>query len=220
MRSRLWATKTVPVAVLAAVALLAPVASSRTKYSVLHDFGASDDGNVPSGPPVLGDGGNLYGVTGGGPGQYGNGVLFELTRQADGRWSEQVLYSFSGGSDGANPWGGLIFDGSGNLYGTTDGSPVTKSEVFELAHVSGGWNFSVLYDNGAGHGLLLDKAGNLYGSIGPGDYFAIGAIGELSPASNGWTYTQLYPFCNQYHCADGYEPVFPPIWDAHGHLLG
>jgi uncharacterized repeat protein (TIGR03803 family) len=92
--------------------------------------------------------------------------------------------------------------------------------VFELSPGAGGWTYSIPYDNGAGPGLVLGEAGNLYGNIGPGDYFGAGAIGELSPGSNGWTYTQLYSFCSQSRCQDGYGPLAPPIWDTHGNLYG
>lgn len=92
--------------------------------------------------------------------------------------------------------------------------------VFELTHGSSGWGNSVLYSDGAGPGLLMDKLGDLYGAIGPGDYFGLGAIGELSPGSSAWTYTQLYSFTCQPSCANGYGPPAPPIWDGKGNMWG
>jgi len=71
------------------VALLAfglvPATWGASKFKVLHSFGGPNDGNDPSGPPLLDDKGNLYGATGGGPGQYGYGVVYELTPKANGR---------------------------------------------------------------------------------------------------------------------------------------
>jgi uncharacterized repeat protein (TIGR03803 family) len=195
-----------------------PSAALGAKFRVLHNFGSSNDGNVPSGPLLLDDHGNLYGATGGGPGQYGYGVAFELLPQTNGSWNETILHTFA--SIDGSPWGAFIRDNAGNFYGTTVGGPISNSEAYELSPGSDGWNFSVLYSDGAGPGLLMDNLGNFYGSIGPGDYFGAGAIGELSPSTGGWTYTQLYSFCSQGNCADGDGEPAPPIWDGKGNLWG
>jgi uncharacterized repeat protein (TIGR03803 family) len=209
-------------AALVACLLLTNVAWAGGKYKVLHHFGAGKDGSVPSGPLTLDKKGNLYGVTGAGGGVgcdgYGCGTIFELTHQANGKWGERSLHAFADSGDGADPVGNLASDVSGNLYGTLEGAGPGQTAVFELEHKSGGWNFGMLYTQAVGPGLVLDKAGNVYGDIGPGDYFGAGAMGELSPAANGWTYTQLYSFCSQSHCADGRYPVDPPIWDTRGNL--
>jgi uncharacterized repeat protein (TIGR03803 family) len=207
---------------LVAISLLPLMSVAQSvKLKVLHNFGSSNDGNVPSGPLLLDGHGNLYGATSGGPGQYGYGILFKLAPQANGSWRESVLYTFLGGSNGGYPWGALIPDVSGNLYGTMQGylSSVAGG-VFALTRQSGGWNRAVLSNEYAGPGLALDKVGDLYGSIGPGDYFGLGAIGELSPGSSGWTYTQLYSYCSPSGCPGGYNPPAPPIWDASGNLWG
>ncbi len=188
------------------------------KLRVLHNFGSSLDGNVPSGPLFIDDRGDLYGATGGGPGQYGYGIAFELTPRANGSVHETILHTFA--SVDGSPWGAIITDGEGNLYGTTIGGPISNSEVYELSPGSNGWDFSVLYNGGAGPGLVMDGLGDLYGSLGPGDYFGLGAFGELSPSSSGWTYTQLYSFTCQPSCANGYDPPAPPTWDSKGNLWG
>lgn len=75
--------------------------------------------------------GNLYGETISG-GKDNDGVVFELSPMADGTWAETVLHSFSG-SDGSGPSYGLIFDPSGNLYGTAaGGGAYGNGTVFEI----------------------------------------------------------------------------------------
>lgn len=225
MKLNSYATITKKIALLVAVFALPLGAWSRTKYQVLHDFGASGDGVLPYGPPALDKKGNLYGVTtDGGTGSecsLGCGTVFELIPQANGTWQEELLHSFTAGSGGDSPWGGLVFDSSGDIYGTMRGYlSFAVGGVFELSPSSNGWSYAVIYADWGGPGVLMDKLGNLYGEIGPGDYHGVGAIGELSSGSNGWNYTQLYPFCSQQDCEDGYDPQAPPIWDRHGNLYG
>jgi hypothetical protein len=208
-------------ATLALMLALAPGALGRPKFKILHSFGAPHDGDTPSGALLLDDQGNLYGVTGGGPGEYGNGIVFELTPRANRAWKETILHSFTAGGGGAFPWGGLIFDDVGNLFGTMSGyGSFAVGGVFELSPGSGGWRYNIPYADGASPGLLIDSVGNLYGEMGPGQSGLYGAVAELSPGSGGWTYTQLYSFCSQQPCADGYGMPAPPIWDGKGNMYG
>jgi uncharacterized repeat protein (TIGR03803 family) len=188
------------------------------KLRVLHNFGSTMDGSVPSGPLILDSKGRLYGVTDGGPGQSGSGVAFALTPRNSGGWNETILHTFAE-TDGS-PWGSLTFGHEGTIFGTTIGGPASKSEAYQLISGPTGWSFNVLYPDGAGPGLLLDGFGNLYGSIGFGDYFGAGAIGELSPGTGGWTYTQLYSFCPETGCPTGLNPPSPPIFDGKGNMWG
>ena len=89
------------------------VFSWATKIKVLYNFGSSNDGNDPTGPPILAPSGNLYGMTGGGPGQNGNGVVYKLTKRAKGKWEESIPHKFAAHSDGALPWGNPVFDKTG-----------------------------------------------------------------------------------------------------------
>jgi len=207
--------------VLAACLLLASVASGGT-YKILHNFGAGSDGTYPNGPLLLSAAGNLYGVTANGGGSAcfgaGCGTVFELAPQGNGKWTEQILYVFEDNGDGAFPQGNLVQDAAGDLYGI-DGTDVGKPHgVFELMPGSGRWNLSLLWTKGYSPGLLLDEAGDIYGffSADPEK----GAIGELSPGPNGWTYTDLYDFCQPPSCHDGNEPESPLTWDRQGNLYG
>jgi uncharacterized repeat protein (TIGR03803 family) len=92
--------------------------------------------------------------------------------------------------------------------------------VYELTPTTGGWSFTVPYSGGAGPGVLSDSLDNLYGSIGIGDYFGEGAIGELSPDSGSWAYAQIYSACGSNGCPGGYNPPAPPVWDSKGNFWG
>ncbi len=118
---------------------LSPGANGKWRASVLHAFTGGNDGQTPYGGLVRDAGGNLYGTTdlGGGRGSCYNlycGTVYELSppRTKGGKWKEKILYRFRGKSDGGNPSAGMIFDGSGNLYGTTEiGGAYGWGTVFE-----------------------------------------------------------------------------------------
>jgi uncharacterized repeat protein (TIGR03803 family) len=204
---------------LALVSLLSlPTTAKSSTFKVLHSFGGQNDGAYPSGPLFVDSQGNLYGVTGGGPGEYGYGVVFELIPEINGTWTESVLHSFSAGNDGAQPRGELVSDQVGNLYGSLGGDGGLGG-IFELTPNNGSWNNTLIYSDYAAPGLLIDNIGNLYGEIGTGQSHA-GALGELSPGSGGWLYTELYNFCSHYGCPDGYTLPAPPIWDGKGNMYG
>jgi uncharacterized repeat protein (TIGR03803 family) len=116
---------------------------------------------------------------------YGYGVVFKLTRNADGSWTERVLHQFTG-KDGGNPLAALTFDSSGNLYGTaSSGGAYGYGVIFKLTPTSsGGWQYRALHDfndapaAGPAAGLIFDGAGNLYGTTTGGDG---GTVSELTP---------------------------------------
>lgn len=128
----------------------------------LYTFGAAPDGSDPRATLIRDAAGNLYGTAFYG-GSYGNGAVFKL----DPAGHETILYNFAGGTDGANPWGGLIRDAAGNLYGTTNhaGGACFCGTVFKLDPAG---NYSVLHTFAGTDGqypeapLLLYK-GALYG---------------------------------------------------------
>ncbi|MFZ0362334.1 MAG: Ig-like domain-containing protein [Terriglobales bacterium] len=113
---------------------------------VLYAFTGGADGGQPYAGVIFDPAGNLYGVTQAG-GAYNKGTVFELSPSKDG-WTETVLYSFTGGTDGSEPVGGLTIDTSGNLYGTTESGGdqlVQCGTVFELAPAAGNWTFTALH---------------------------------------------------------------------------
>lgn len=194
--------------------------------TALYEFKGGTDGYNPVGTLLFDHTGNLYGTTvEGGSGGYG--TVFELTPLEGGAWKEKVLYSFQGGSDGAFPESGLIFDGSGNLYGTTTEGGVCTfpgcGVVFKLSpRADGRWVESVIYafqgsDGGAPYaGLIFDSADNLYGTAEFGGPNNKGVVFQLSPHSGGWQETVLYVFSGP----DGAGPQAGVIFDAQGNLYG
>lgn len=153
--------------------------------SVVHEFTNGEDGGFPAADLIFDGAGNLYGTTSSG-GTYGNGVVFRLTSKSDGTWTESILHAFNG-ADGASPSGGLIFDTAGNLYGATGaGGRSGYGVVFKLAPSSGGtWRESVLhsflgYGQAPAGGVVMDKAGNLYGTASAGNNNH-GLVFEITP---------------------------------------
>jgi uncharacterized repeat protein (TIGR03803 family) len=207
---------------------------------VLYTFQGGSDGVDPIGNLVFDSAGNLYGVTaGGGTGapNSGYGTVYELSPNGSGGWTKTTLYNFQGGSDGTGPSAGLIFDGAGNLYGTTTlgggGNPSICTEgcgtVFKLSpNGSGGWSETVLYSFQGGTadglqpaGLNFDKSGNLYGVTTYGGIgcpnVGCGMVYELSPGGSGWTEKVLYQFQGK---SDGNFPQPLLTWDDSGNLYG
>jgi uncharacterized repeat protein (TIGR03803 family) len=181
--------------------------------------------------------GNLYGTTtAGGTGIQCNGLacgtVFKLSPSKDG-WKEEVLFSFSKVENGLIPKAGLIFDKSGNLYGTTTtgGGELYAGTVFRLSPgAHGGWTESVLYNfDGESNGypeadLVFDADGNLYGTAalegnsGCGNQDGCGGAFELTPQLDGtWTGTTLHLFTDS---PDAAYPVSGVTVDAQGNVYG
>jgi uncharacterized repeat protein (TIGR03803 family) len=188
---------------LGVVYLLQPQTNSTWKLNVLHAFTGGDDGSSASaGRLILDPAGDLYGVTTVG-GANGDGVVFEITH-TQGAWTLSPLYAFKDQPDGALPYGGLIFDKAGNLYGTTYYAGVHDvGTVYKLTHGKDEWIETVLYSfKGGSDGsspistLVSDAAGNLYGTTSDGGTScACGVIFKLAPGANGsWTETVPYRF--------------------------
>ena len=204
---------------------LSPGSGNSWTLTPLYSFGQSNQSVSPSSPLTLDAAGNLYGITLGG-GRYFYGSAFKLSNVA-GVWKEQILHSFGGPGDGAQPYGPLVIDAQGNLYGTTSaGGSTTWGIVFELTHQpSGAWTENLLYTFASGGspeaGLILDSAHNLYGTTSTGGAHGAGGVFRLTRVSqNGtlvWKYIQLYSFTAG---ADGSNPASPLTFDASGNLYG
>jgi len=158
------------------------------KETVLHTFTGGTDGGSPGASVLRDAAGNLYGTTGGG-GTYGYGVVFKLsptTRKLT------VLYTFTGGADGSNPYAGVVRDAPGNLYGTTDrGGTYGSGVVFKL-DITGKETVLHTFTGGTDGanpfaGLLRDNAGNLYGTTHEGGDltcdppYGCGVVFKLTP---------------------------------------
>jgi len=163
---------------------------------LLHSFNYDGkDGINPYAGLISDSAGNLYGTTeqgGTGTGDYcakGCGIIFELTPGKNGAWTRKILHNFNqDGVDGEAPTGGLIFDKDGNLYGTTQyGGASVEGTVYELTPSNGKWTEKVLHafngKDGARPwaGLILDSAGNLYGTTAEGGTHMDGVVFEITP---------------------------------------
>ena len=215
------------VTVLTIVTLILAI-SAAAEYKILHEFRMAKDGANPSGNLIMDAAGNLYGTTCCG-GAHGSGTVFKLKPNPDGTWEEIVLYSFTGGADGANPsaGGGVIFDKAGNLYDTTAGGGADGvGVVFKLTPKPDGvWTETVLHTftgaDGAypNAGLVLDTAGNLYGTTNVGGV-GEGVVFKLEPNLDGtWTESVLYDFWGGTG-GPGDFPLAGLTLDAAGNLYG
>lgn len=210
---------------------LSPKAGSGWTEKILHNFDKNGlDGFYPSGSVTLDAAGNVYGTTQRGGSKNGGGVVFELVHQTGGAWAEKLLFTFEyGGKSPYRPYAGLTFDSAGNLFGTTfAGGLYAFGTVFELTPTAGGhWTANLLYSfNPTGDSgdqpesnLVIDAAGNLYGTANRGGANGVGTVFELSPQADGpWTETTLHTFNNTN--ADGYQPMSGLTLDSAGNLYG
>jgi uncharacterized repeat protein (TIGR03803 family) len=216
------------IAVLGAVMfalVVTPSTWAADTLTILYSFQGGSDGAEPWSGLISDAAGNLYG-TAAGWGAGTNGVVFELSRTSSGAWSETVLYSFAGGSDGSNPVG-IVFDGKGNLFGLTrlgGDSLCACGTIFELSPNSGGgWTEQVLYRFSVStpssplNSPTLDSAGNLFVVTPNGGAGGRGAVFELSPNVNGgWTGRTIYSFSK----TSGLPSWGPVTLDSAGNLYG
>ena len=211
MKTKLWAL--LIISLFAALAISTPMQAQT--LTPLHDF-TGPDGSFPNAGVFRDSAGNLYGTTYSG-GALGFGTVFKI----DTNNNETVLYSFAGGTDGANPIAPVLRDSAGNLYGTTPtgGSPVCQcGTVFK---VSSSGKETVLYRFRGGTdgatptaGLVRDSAGNLYGTTSTGGTYNNGTVFKVNASSKE---SVLYSFTGG---SDGGTPSFGLIRDTAGDLYG
>jgi len=199
----------------------APAHAQTAREGVVHNFGFPNpaDGLGPTAGVLPDSEGNLYGTTSGG-GAAGNGTVYKV----DSTGRETVLYSFTGGPDGGNPYAGVIRDPAGHLYGTTRFGGTANAGVVYKLDTAG--NPTVLYpftggDDGSGPiaGVIRDSAGNLYGTTGYGGDMNCGVsvgCGVVYMLDTAGHQTVLHTFMGG---ADGQLPV-GLIRDSVGNLYG
>lgn len=204
--------------------LVAPAVKTKPWiYKTLYRFTGGFDGGQPIAGLIIDAKRNLYGTTS--SGGAGLGLVFELSPVQGGGWQETVLHTFEY-ADGAVPSARLLFDATGNLYGTTQlGGSNSYGTAFELTpSEGGGWTETVLYNFGADldgsmpvAGLTFDQQGNLYGTTENGGINGdFGTVFELTPTAQGWTETILISFTGVYSSAPRAEVIF----DAAGNIYG
>ena len=213
-----------------------------SKESVVYGFNSVAGGQGPNGGFVRDTNGNFYGTTERGgydkrpcKQSFGCGVVFELSPSG----TENVLYTFTGGPDGSSPNGGLVFDGKGNLYGTTYGGGAGNRRkkagtVFQLSSTG---IETVLHRFGAykgdgqfpSTGLVMDAKGNLYGTTNAGGFdgyydgaghdFCVRGCGTVFEINTSGVETTFYTF-KGWKNKDGAEPIAGLILDAKGNFYG
>jgi len=206
---------------------LTPPAHGQTVWTetVLHSFcsqpscaaGIGDGSNPSSG--LVAYEGSLYGTTEGG-GSTGNGTVFKLTPNGTA-WTYTVLYSFKGGSDGSDPFAGLVSDNHGTFYGTTTSGGIGSGGYFNngtVFKITADGTETIIYRfcplPGCSDGafpladLIISKSGALYGTTAYGGLNNGGTIFKLTKPTNGqsvWNETVLYRFGSK-NSSDGVRP--------------
>ena len=218
---------------------LSPKAGGGWTEQVLYHFDPQygkdgTDGYSSDWPLILDPMGNLYGATAFGgnyskcsTGSGGCGTVFELTRNRNGKWKEQVLHRFAQfENDGEAPDAGVAMESEGNLYGTTNyGGKYQAGTIYELARDKAGhWQETILYafrgvdDGGLPGPVIVDGKGNLYGTAGGGGgTCSCGVVFKLAPRANGkWKYTVLHHFTGR----DGGQPWAGLTFGTKGEIYG
>jgi uncharacterized repeat protein (TIGR03803 family) len=203
-----------------------PSISCAWTESVLYSFTEVTD--AWQGHSLVSDNaGNLYGVSSAG-GALQHGVVFELSPSLGG-WVENIVYNFTGGSEGGNP-NALLLGNDNNLYGMAGAGGANGSGVvFRLTPSANSWTETILSDlpysmyGSSPHSLIQDSAGNLFGEW---DYWyeepegsgeTLGVIFMLSPSDGSWIYTELRRGVHQIYTNDVFDNL---ILDAAGNLWG
>jgi uncharacterized repeat protein (TIGR03803 family) len=179
---------------------LSPQSGGVWTYSVIHNF-TGNDGYEPYGPLAIDSTGNLYGITNGG-GPNGDGVLFELSPNGSGGWTETTAFA---GTSSAFP-SSVIVDSSGNLYGTATSGSGGNGLVFELTPSAEGWTFQDLFDFNGTDGatpvsITMDATGDLFGTTIAGGSSTnckdgCGVVFELTQSAGTWSEQVLLNFDN------------------------
>jgi len=208
-----------------AAALSAAVPAGAASFSVLYDFNGVD-AFQPQSPLLVDTDGALLGTSPFG-GSASKGSVFRLP-PGGLAGSLQVLYAFTGGSDGSQPFGSLAADSAGNFYGVaTGGGDSGDGTLFEIARNGTSFDFERLYSFSGGAdggvpvgGLAIDDAGNLYGTTARGGAGGVGTVFEWKAAEAALTTLYAFSAPSSGFNADGALPEAPLLRDASGDLFG
>ena len=185
------------------VYLLQPNGSGPYVERVIHTFTGGADGLGGSpGRLVVDAAGNVFGVSTAG-GANGNGDVFELTPTQTGEWQVTVLYAFKGEPGSGFPYGALVADTKGNLYGTTYYAGANDlGTIYRLSRRNNLWVQTGIYNfKGGTDGasplstLVAGADGSLYGTTSEGGAAcSCGTIFRLTPSDTGVAYAVMYRF--------------------------
>jgi uncharacterized repeat protein (TIGR03803 family) len=204
---------------------LSPASGGAWTEKTIYAFkGGTLDTDLPCTELLFDTQGNLFGGTC--PDFSGHiGAIYELTPGTGNTWSEKVVYPFT--SQAYFPGPRLAFDSQGRLYGSAYRTTNGGGGVFQLSPQSNGtWTETILHEfnlnNGDGYyprgGVILDSAGNIYGTTTSGGKTLSGTVFELTPkAGGGYSESIILNFSGS---GNGYSPSTPLIMDAQGNLFG
>lgn len=211
-------------------------------FTTLYEFTSGSGGSIPVGTPYIAPDGTIYGTTDGGGNldcrdSFGDGcgTVFRLRPQPtfcaalSCPWINTVLYTFTGGSDGSDPYTGVVLDVAGNVYGTTNAGGASQMGVaYELSPDGSGWSESTIHTFTGGNDgayptstpVLVLGSGTLYGTTRVGGNCPAGGTGcgtvfQLTPAGSGWNETILYNFSGPYGA-----PLGGLVLDPAGNIYG
>lgn len=192
--------------------------------SIVWSFSGQGDGANPQNGVIFGSDGTMYTSTPYG-GTGASGTVDQFTKSGSS-WAEQTLYTFQNGdTTGGNPIAGLLLEPSGVLVGATeDGGAHRGGTVFSLTNSGGNWNMAPDYSfraktccAGPAAGLIMDAAGNLYGTTQGSPGVNLGTVFKLTPKGDHWVQKVLYTFTGG---SDGSTPMGVLLLDSAGNLYG
>jgi uncharacterized repeat protein (TIGR03803 family) len=185
------------------VIALSVLTATATTTDVIFSF-EEDNGEYADTDLETDSAGNIYGTTVLG-GDHGSGTVFQLSPTPNG-WVQNVLYSFTGGVDGGEPYKGVSIDRQGNLYGTavTGGSGACEGGcgvAYKLTNSNGTWTQTVIHaftggDDGSGPGarVTVDSSGNVYGMTPTAGTYGAGTIYKIHPQGSSWSFQVIHTF--------------------------
>lgn len=206
---------------------ISPNGAGGWSFRIIHNFtGGADGAGGSAGRLLIDSAGNLYGVCTSG-GVNGFGIVYEIS-PIGGKWQFTTLYAFKDQPDGALPYGSVVSDGLGNLYGTTYyAGAFDMGTVYRLSLMNGIWAETGVYSfKGGADGsspissLVADGKGNFYGttSAGGSTSCGCGVIFKMTRSATGtWSESVVYSFPGAPNAGQAYNGM---VRDASGNFYG